>query len=139
MTERDDSNKGASSWLSSDGEGGQGSVPAPSFSDLASGSKAMPPAEPVQAAASSDALKGPYAAAAGSRAAGPGPLRVLVVGGSMAGSCAALALGRLGCQVQVFERSHELKSQGARGSVSVQLHMMWEAQPAGCSYHQVQS
>ncbi|GAB4815875.1 hypothetical protein N2152v2_002921 [Parachlorella kessleri] len=112
MTEQDPSNKGVSPWLSSEGEGGQGSVPAPSFSDLASGSKAMPPEAPT--AVSTDAAEAPGGVTAGSTSpAAHGALRVLVVGGSMAGSCAALALGRLGCQVQVFERSHELKSQGA--------------------------
>jgi hypothetical protein len=74
-----------------------GAVPAPSFAGLASASKAM---HPVPAAGSS---------AASSR----DPLKVLIVGGSMAGSCAALALAGIGCEVQVFERSQELRSQGA--------------------------
>ena len=38
----------------------------------------------------------------------------LVVGGSMGGCCAALALGELGCAVSLFERAPgELKTQGA--------------------------
>lgn len=39
---------------------------------------------------------------------------VLIVGGSMGGCCAALALGRIGCRVDVFEKAPgELQSQGA--------------------------
>jgi len=126
MTEQHDLNKGVSSWLSSDGEGGGSSVPAPSFSDLAGSSKAMPPAAHPPTPAPAGAVKDPDAAAGAPAGQGQGPLRVLVVGGSMAGSCAALALGRLGCQVQVFERSYELKSQGAGGTVSIRLVMLLE-------------
>lgn len=53
-------------------------------------------------------VTGAVAAGADAELAGPGPgssggprLRVLVVGGSMGGSCAALALLEAGCEVQV--------------------------------------
>lgn len=45
---------------------------------------------------------------------GPDPLRVAIVGGSLGGCCAAIALSQAGCQVQIFERSAGLlQSQGA--------------------------
>lgn len=88
-------------------EGGPSEVPAPSFSQLAGGGGRS--AEPGPAG-----VRGGGAAAAGP-AEKP---KVLVVGGSMAGSCAALALHAAGCMVEVFERSQELRSQvGGQQSV----------------------
>lgn len=44
-------------------------------------------------------------------------LRVAIVGGSLAGYCAAIALGHVGCQVQIFERSAGLLQSQAAGIV----------------------
>jgi 2-polyprenyl-6-methoxyphenol hydroxylase-like FAD-dependent oxidoreductase len=47
-------------------------------------------------------------------AGAPSKPKTLIVGGSIAGCCAALTLGKLGCHVDLFERTTgELKSQGA--------------------------
>ena len=44
----------------------------------------------------------------------PAQLDIAIVGGSIAGSTAAIELSRLGCAVTVFERSgEELKDRGA--------------------------
>ena len=41
------------------------------------------------------------------------PLRAIVVGGSLSGLCAALALAADGAEVVLFERDHELGASGA--------------------------
>lgn len=81
-------------------------VPAPGYASLVAGPAAQAPAPaPAQQAAQQATPPQPP----------PGRLpRVLIVGGSMGGCCAALALGQLGCPVAVCERAAgELPTQGA--------------------------
>jgi 2-polyprenyl-6-methoxyphenol hydroxylase-like FAD-dependent oxidoreductase len=48
--------------------------------------------------------------------------RIAIIGGSIAGSAAAVALGRAGCEVTVFERSRgELRDRGTGISIAPQL------------------
>ena len=51
----------------------------------------------------------------------PSGLRVAIVGGAIAGCAAAIELGRLGCEVTVFERSPgRLEDRGAGIASSLQ-------------------
>ncbi|KAL4451890.1 hypothetical protein ABPG75_007552 [Micractinium tetrahymenae] len=84
-------------------------APAPGFEGLAS--------QAAQAHASTppdNAAAGGQAGAGAADAGGRRPPSVLIVGGSMGGCCAAVALGHVGCRVEVFEKAPgDLKSQGA--------------------------